>query len=343
MELWDVFQSDRLEMRRGLSAVDVREARARGELRDDDLARPAGTSEPWTRLADVPDLIESEAAIETAPHPTPVIPPPIVPSKPRPEPVPVPEPETPTAEAFVPPSGELLRAHVVAEAEAANEPEALAGPPPARVDVDVNVNADLGRLDLNLDPDEDRVALPIADDETDPLFSPEDAYDPLEEDEAAADFSLSRGGPEKIEEIDLAPMVDVAFQLVLFFLVTATTVLFKTLEVPKPNPEKPPEASAAQGLERPKTIDELQDEFIVVAVDPQGRFTIDKEPVAAEASALVERLRKAKQDTSRTTMLLTADAHALHRYAVLAYDAANEIGLRIAIARPVTPPPAARN
>ena len=41
-------------------------------------------------------------------------------------------------------------------------------------------------------------------------------------------------------------MVDVAFQLVLFFLVTATTVLYKSLEVPKPNPESPA-AAAAQG------------------------------------------------------------------------------------------------
>ncbi len=41
-------------------------------------------------------------------------------------------------------------------------------------------------------------------------------------------------------------MVDVAFQLVLFFLVTATTVLYKSLEVPKPNPDSPA-AAAAQG------------------------------------------------------------------------------------------------
>ena len=44
-----------------------------------------------------------------------------------------------------------------------------------------------------------------------------------------------------VEELDLAPMVDVAFQLVLFFMVTATTVLYKTLEIPKPTPENAPE------------------------------------------------------------------------------------------------------
>src|SRR5262249_29065044 len=42
----------------------------------------------------------------------------------------------------------------------------------------------------------------------------EEEYDPLEEDEAVAEFTLSRGGPERVEELDLAAMVDVAFQLV---------------------------------------------------------------------------------------------------------------------------------
>ena len=58
-----------------------------------------------------------------------------------------------------------------------------------------------------------------------------------EDDEGA--FSLSRSATEKIEELDLAPMVDVAFNLVLFFMVTATTVLYKTLEIPKPSGEAP--------------------------------------------------------------------------------------------------------
>ena len=45
-------------------------------------------------------------------------------------------------------------------------------------------------------------------------------------------------------------MVDVAFQMVLFFLVTATTVLYKSLEVPKPSPETPA-AGAQQGRRWP--------------------------------------------------------------------------------------------
>ena len=49
-------------------------------------------------------------------------------------------------------------------------------------------------------------------------------------------------------------MVDVAFQLVLFFMVTATTVLYKTLEIPKPSKEQAPTA-VAQG----RSLEDLQD------------------------------------------------------------------------------------
>src|SRR5260370_13884221 len=137
-------------------------------------------------------------------------------------------------------------------------------------------------------------------------------------------------------------MVAVAFQVVLFFLVTATPVLYKSLEVPKPNPETTP-AAAAQG--RAKTMDDLKSDFILVEIDPAGAVKIDREPVAAEMRALVERLRAQREQTGRKAMLLSADFSTPHRSAVLAYDAANEIVLGIAIARPAqsptpaTPPP----
>ena len=127
-------------------------------------------------------------------------------------------------------------------------------------------------------------------------------------------------------------MVDVAFQLVLFFLVTATTVLYKSLEVPKPNPESPPEDRRSRALSR--NLNDLKNDYILVEIDPAGDMKIDREPVAAEMTALVERLRQAREKTHRKAMLLTADFTTPHRSAVLAYDAANEIGLGIAIARP---------
>ena len=63
---WDVFHGDRLELERGLSTAAIREALARGELRDDDLVRPAGTTVAWARLAEIPELLEPA---ETSPRP----------------------------------------------------------------------------------------------------------------------------------------------------------------------------------------------------------------------------------------------------------------------------------
>jgi len=80
----------------------------------------------------------------------------------------------------------------------------------------------------------------------------DDEYDPQEEDEAVAEFTLSRGSAETVEELDLAAMVDVAFQLVLFFLVTATTVLYKSLEVPQAEPRQPRGGRHAGPLAQPR-------------------------------------------------------------------------------------------
>ena len=73
-------------------------------------------------------------------------------------------------------------------------------------------------------------------------------------------------------------------------------------------------------------------DFILVEIDAAGAMKIDREPVAATLPALVERLRSAREATGRKAMLLSADSATRHRNAVLAYDAANEIGLGIAIA-----------
>ncbi|MGZ3379724.1 MAG: hypothetical protein ACXVBB_05615, partial [Isosphaeraceae bacterium] len=57
MANWDIFHADRLELERGQSTQAVRSALARGDLRDDDLVRPAGTMVPWARIADIPELL----------------------------------------------------------------------------------------------------------------------------------------------------------------------------------------------------------------------------------------------------------------------------------------------
>ena len=339
MPSWDVFHSDRLELARGLSAEEVRAGLASGTIRDDDLARPSGTSDPWARVAEVPELIAPPAAApppeiphEAPPESSPAAPGdddlsfPVLPDEPAPAAWAWRDDEEDSADDE--PEGEDYEeeADDAFEESADDEPEEAPRPllPP-----------DVGADDLDLDHPRSggssgsRVALPTAR-SRDYDERPEDVED--EEDEGVV--SLRRAGPQKVEELDLAAMVDVAFQLVLFFLVTATTILYKTLEIPKPSGEAPPEA-VAQG--RNRTLDDLKEDYILVEIDPEGRIQIDREPVAARVEDLAERLRSAREKTRRTTMLLSADFSTPHRSAVLAYDAANEIGLGIAIARPQPP------
>jgi len=318
---WDVFHADRLEVVRGLSTASVREALAQDELRDDDLIRPAGTTVPWARIADFPDLMEPESLPASSLVRTEEF---------------TSEPRTDSRDRdLAPQEDDIESLEIIDDTMEEFASDFALG------------SAEFGHDDLQLDDDESLLALPVADpDSPEQVPELEEEFDPQDEDEEAAEFTLSRGGPERVEELDLAAMVDVAFQLVLFFLVTATTVLYKSLEVPKPNPDSPA-AAAAQG--RSRTLDDLKDDYILVEIDAAGAMKIDREPVAGEMNAVVERLRSARESTKRRAMLLTADFVTPHRNAVLAYDAANEIGLGIAIARPSAPdtskapaPPAAK-
>ena len=184
--------------------------------------------------------------------------------------------------------------------------------------------------DVNVGNQPSRLALPVIDSR-----GWDDIHDAAEEEEEG-DLSLSRSGPATVEELDLAPMVDVAFQLVLFFMVTATTVLYKTLEIPKPSQEQAP-TSVAQG----RSLEDLQDDNVLVEVDSTGNVKIDREPVRNTMETIVEQLRTAREKTGRKTMLLSADYGTKHRHCVLVIDAAHEIGMNIVIAKPAAPQAAA--
>lgn len=317
MAAWDIFHADRLELVRGLLTDQVAAGLASGAIRGDDLARPSGTNTPWARIADLPELLSPPQPADSTP-PAPAF------------------DETKTVEMPAPAPPPLHDWPVDDEGdEEESEPRAVADPIVPAWEL---TDDDLGQDDRAARLSTSRVGLPVVasrDHGDRPEF---DEGNEDEDDEAP--ISLTRAGPARVEELDLAAMVDVAFQLVLFFLVTATTILYKTLEIPKPSTEPPPGA-VAQGRQR--TLDELQEDFILVEIDAEGNVQIDREPVAAEMSALVERLRTARETTGRTTMLLSAEFTTPHRNAVLAYDAANDIGLAIAIAKPAPPqgpPPA---
>lgn len=334
---WDVFESESLSVRRDLSQQAVKAALDQGSLSEDDLARPAGTSTPWRRLGDVvPEWVEvstgSSASQSLA-----------------------------TVEEdleLVDPSIEIDMASSVqipSEKQAQPKrdlPEELGKP----FQVTEEMTAIKGLAAINdlaaMTPKTPRAQeVPTVIDSNPPLekwLEPSILLEPLEHDgpelggvvagddaeEEEEEFTLSRSSVEKVEELDLAAMVDVAFQLVLFFMVTASVTLIKSMELPKPLESTKPAAASAPGVAtRNKT--EVESDFIVVAITADGEIRVEDEPSTQDQ--LVDRLREARTSTGKTGMILRAENKTKHKTAVAAYDAANAIGLKIAIEREVAP------
>lgn len=123
------------------------------------------------------------------------------------------------------------------------------------------------------------------------------------------------------DEMDLTPMVDVVFQLLIFFMVTASFALHKTIQTPTPDPDQ---KGATQSIQ---TLDELEGVAILVRIDGQNAITIDDEPLpdgARVADALTDKMRKEQ----KSEIIITADAAAWHRTVVNVVDAANEVGMQ---------------
>lgn len=146
--------------------------------------------------------------------------------------------------------------------------------------------------------------------------------------EPAEDDGPPVGKRELVEsEMDMTPMVDVTFLLLIFFMVTASFALQKSIEVPKP---KQDEASTNVVQQDP----EQDPDFVTVTVDEFNTYrvvTIDWETECPSEQELMRKLREARQgDTAGnipTKLLVKAHVESLHEKVVAALDAGTEVGM----------------
>jgi len=146
--------------------------------------------------------------------------------------------------------------------------------------------------------------------------------------EEAIDDAVQFGSSGHDEsEMDMTPMVDVTFLLLIFFMVTAAFSMQKALEVPKP---KEDEAST-------NTVEEEQDEdAVTVEVDEFDSFhviTSDDEAEAPSRHELLVQLRVAREGTGGGTeppskLIVKAHEDCTHERVVIALDAGAETGFQ---------------
>jgi len=132
------------------------------------------------------------------------------------------------------------------------------------------------------------------------------------------------------DELDMTPMIDVTFLLLIFFMVTAAFGIQKAIEVP-------PQQQGDVGQRR--TLDDYVGDAVVVRLDGDNIFWVSspgwpKEREAPNRHDMLIAVREAANPSAPsgnkvipTTLLVVASGDATHENVVAALDAGSAVGM----------------
>ncbi|AFT66882.1 MAG: biopolymer transport protein ExbD [Cycloclasticus pugetii] len=113
-------------------------------------------------------------------------------------------------------------------------------------------------------------------------------------------------------DLNLTPLIDVVFLLLIFFMVTTTFDRETQLKI------ELPQASGEQ-KQATKTLE--------VSIDSKSRFFInDKELVNSGLETIKKALKQAAGDQKNPPLLISADGQATHQSVITVLDAAGQLG-----------------
>ena len=121
--------------------------------------------------------------------------------------------------------------------------------------------------------------------------------------------------PHKPEEpdVNLTPMIDVVFLLLLFFMVSTSFIRESSLKVDLP------EATGQTLTEKQSPID--------IIINAEGQFIINETTLLTpDNNELETLLKKAVGDTQNPHIIISADANTDYQHIVSAMDAAQQLG-----------------
>lgn len=146
--------------------------------------------------------------------------------------------------------------------------------------------------------------------------------------EPAEEFEPVEFGAKRVadEGIDMTPMVDVTFLLLIFFMVTAAFSLQKSIEVPAPDQEE----TSTQA----RTIEDIEedDDYVIIRIARDNTVWVNEQEAPSEQEVLVK-LREAREGEAGTStmgptsLLVLADQDARHETVVMCLDAGGAVGM----------------
>ena len=134
-----------------------------------------------------------------------------------------------------------------------------------------------------------------------------------------------RPEPKEPVDINLTPLIDVVFLLLIFFMVSTTFNRDSELSI------ELPAATAEAQQKKPESIE--------VAIDAKGRFYVNgRQLLNTQPKTVREALRSAAGDNESPPVIISADAKTPHQAVVQIMDAARELGfVRLTFATRLVP------
>ena len=115
-------------------------------------------------------------------------------------------------------------------------------------------------------------------------------------------------------DVNLTPLIDVVFLLLIFFMVSTTFTRESRISIDLPESSATPVETESQAIE--------------VTIDEQGRYYVNQQLVINnKIETLMQALRLVAGDKKDLSLIINADAKTTHQSVVTAMDAARRLGI----------------
>ncbi len=113
--------------------------------------------------------------------------------------------------------------------------------------------------------------------------------------------------------VNLTPLIDVVFLLLIFFMVSTTFTKESHLEIDLPQ---------SSGEPAKPTVDEIE-----VIINAQGDFSVNDRPLVNNQEATLKKaIEKLSNGDTKVPFIITADAKTAHEFVVRVMDVAGQLG-----------------
>lgn len=113
--------------------------------------------------------------------------------------------------------------------------------------------------------------------------------------------------------VNLTPLIDVVFLLLIFFMVSTTFTKESHLEIDLPK------SSSAESAQVDQTIE--------ILINESGEYSVSGKPLVNNQSVTLKRaLEEVRGESDQQSLVITADARTPHQSVVTAMDIAGQLG-----------------